>query len=335
MKQYMKKNDKMSMDIQPLPENTIRFKILYWINIFLVRMLDHPIFYWVMAFLIPDRPYLKLMYRIKTKCHLDLDHPVGYNQKLQWLKLYWHDPLATKCADKLAVRDYVAQTIGPAYLNEIYGVYKDYASIRFDELPESFVLKTNHGSGSLILCPNKSQLDHQAAAKKFKKWMRMNYAWIAREWMYKEITPRILAEKLMVDDDGQPPRDYKIYCFHGEPKLIIVILDRFKVPKESNYDLDWNFIDLQVKYESDKNNPLEKPPQLDEMLRVCRALSKPFPHVRVDLYLVNGQIKFGELTYFTTGGFKNFRTPQLDDLLGSWLDINKVAGEPVETNKVV
>lgn len=309
---------------QPLPESSIRFKVFYWINVVLVKMINHPAFYRILSWLIPDKPYLKMLYRIKTKVKLDFENPKGYNQKLQWLKVNWFDPVAIQCADKLAVRDYVESKIGSQYLNELYGQYDSFDSIDFDKLPDSFVLKTNHGSGSLILCPDKSQFDRIAGEKKFRKWLKLNYYWIGREWVYKTIKPKILAERFLVDENNQPPRDYKIYCFHGEPKLIVVILDRFGSPKENYYDLNWNFLDLQVKFDSDRTTLVERPPQLEEILQICRTLSKPFPHVRVDIYLVNRQIVFGELTFFTTGGFKNFRTSKLDALLGGWLDIEKV-----------
>jgi len=315
----------------PLPEKSLRFKLFYWINVFLVKMIDHPAFYHLVYLLIPDQLYIKMLFRIKTKVKLNLDSPEGFNQKLQWLKVRWYDPLAIQCADKLTVREYVTVKIGEKYLNELYGQYDSFESIDFNELPDTFVLKTNHGSGSIILCQDKCSFDKPEASRKFKKWLKTNYYWFSREWVYKTIKPRIIAERFLLDENNQPPRDYKIYCFHGEPKLIVVIIDRFSSPKENYYDLDWNFLDLQVKFDSDRTTPLEKPPQLEEMLQLCRALSSPFPHVRVDFYLVKGQIIFGELTFFTTGGFKSFRTPQLDHLLGNWLDLGRIENQTNST----
>lgn len=270
---------------------------------------------------IPDALYLKIIYRAETGKRLDLKHPKTYNEKLQWLKLYDRRPEYTMMVDKYEVRKYVAEKIGEEYLIPLIGVYDSVDEIPWEELPDKFVLKCTHGSGSNILCNDKKELDIQMAKKKLRKWMKKNFFWVFREWPYKNVKPRIVCEKYMVDESGIELKDYKIFCFDGEPKLIQVDFDRFRDHKRNIYDLDWNLVDLTIKYPRDPNKTIARPDKLDEMLDVARKLSAGIPHVRVDLYSIGDKIYFGELTFTHGAGYEPFYPESYNELLGSWLKL--------------
>lgn len=278
----------------------------------------------------------------KLKRKLDLVHPVKYNDKIHWLKLYWKDPLAQKCADKYEVRDYVKEKIGEKYLNTLYGVYDSLDSIDLYKLPQSFVLKGTHGSGFNLFCRDKSSINWKIKYKEMYRWLNTNYFWSSNEWVYKNIKPRIICEKLLSDQSGNLPKDYKLFCFSGEPKLICVDIDREDKHKRNFYDLNWNFLDIQISKKLRSNNPeivIEKPCKLNEMIELSRVLSQDFPHVRVDFYIVNNNIYFGELTFFHASGLSRFYPPEFENEMGKWikLPVKKEMGEwsrfPVEVVK--
>lgn len=270
---------------------------------------------------IPDALYLKIIYRAETGKRLDLKHPKTYNEKLQWLKLYDRRPEYTMMVDKYEVRKYVAEKIGEEYLIPLIGVYDSVDEIPWEELPDKFVLKCTHGSGSNIICLDKKRLDVEEAKKKLGKWMKKNWYWFGREWAYKNVRPRIICENFMVDESGKELKDYKIFCFDGEPKLIQVDFDRFRDHKRNIYDLDWNLVDLTIKYPRDPNKTIARPDKLDEMLDVARKLSAGIPHVRVDLYSIGDKIYFGELTFTHGSGYEPFYPESYNELFGSWLKL--------------
>lgn len=267
---------------------------------------------------------IKVTFKKRLKRKLVLDKPVLYNDKLQWLKLYWRDNLAIVCADKYEVRSLIEQIIGSHYLNEIYHVYQSTSDIKLDKLPDQFVLKGTHGSGFNLFCSNKSNFDSKKEFKKMDLWLKLNYFYKGREWVYQTIKPRIIAERYLSDKNGNPPMDYKIYCFNGIPKLIQVDIDRFGKHKQNFYDCDWNFRDVRIWCENDKNTMIDKPINFDKMLEISTILSKPFPHVRVDLYNLDGQILFGELTFFHLNGYMPFIDKELELEMGEWLDLSKI-----------
>jgi hypothetical protein len=272
-----------------------------------------------------DITLVKSIFKKGTGRELNLKNPVFYNDKLQWLKLYWRDEIAEKCADKYEVRKEIKEMTGlDKYLNEIYGSYESVEEIDLNSLPESFVLKGTHGSGFNTICKDKSMTDWNQEYKKMRKWLRTNYYWQNREWVYRDITPRIIAEKFLTDSSGKPPMDYKIFCFHGEPKLIQVDIDRFGEHKQNFYDTEWNFKDIEIWCDNDTSYVLEKPIGFDEMLDVSRILSRPFPHVRVDLYNIEGKIIFGELTFFHLSGTQKFRNEELEKEMGSWIKLENI-----------
>ena len=269
----------------------------------------------------PDEYIIKKRFKKRLRRELQLGDPQGYNDKLQWLKLYWHDPVAIKCADKYEVRQYVADKIGNKYLNVLYGVYESVNEINLDELPKSFVLKATHGSGFNIICKDKTVMDWPKEFRKMRRWLKRNYYWKSREWVYKDIAPRIVCEKYLEEKDAADLRDYKIFCFGGEPKLIQVDFDRFKNHRRNIYDFEWNLMDVEIKYPRDASIIINKPPNIDLLLDLSRKLSQGFPHVRVDFYLVNGQILFGELTFFHASGRGKFKPEEFELVMGEWLQL--------------
>ena len=271
--------------------------------------------------ILPDRLFLKIEFKLRTGSKLNIDNPKSFNEKLQWLKLYDRRPEYTMMVDKYEVRKYVAEKIGEEYLIPLLGVYDSFDEIDFSKLPDRFVLKCTHDSGSNVICRDKSKLDIGTTRAKLNKHLSRNYFWQGREWPYKNVKPRIVCEKYMVDESGIELKDYKIFCFDGEPKLIQVDFDRFRDHKRNIYDLDWNLVDLTIKYPRDPNKTIARPDKLDEMLDVARKLSAGIPHVRVDLYSIGDKIYFGELTFTHGAGYEPFYPESYNELFGSWLKL--------------
>lgn len=275
---------------------------------------------------------IKKRFKKRTNRELELANPQKYNDKLQWLKFNWYDKKAEVCVDKYAVRELVSSEVGREYLNELYGLYDSYSDIDFDKLPNMFALKTTNGSGTNIICRDKSKLNLKKVKQDIKIWLMSKSHFMNAEWVYKNLKPRIIIEKFMQDKTGNPPMDYKIFCFHGEPKLIQVDIDRFSEHKQNFYDENWNFRDVKIWCDNDKENKIEKPKNFDKMIEISKKLSKPFPHVRVDLYNVSGKIIFGELTFFHLSGMKKFIDEDLELEMGSWLDLSKIDNNGVYKN---
>ncbi|WP_172635073.1 ATP-grasp fold amidoligase family protein [Sphaerochaeta pleomorpha] len=274
---------------------------------------------WKVARLLSDKTFVTIKYRMSLKKKLDLKNPKTYNEKLQWLKLYDRKEMYTKLVDKYEVREHIANTIGSEYLIPLIGVYDKVDDIDFDSLPDAFVLKPTQTSGDVIICRDKAKLNRDAAIGEMHAWMGKNYYWYDREWPYKDVKPRIVCEQLIETSDGNPPRDYKIFCFDGIPKFAFVASDRGKTTKFDYFDVDWNRIPL-IQHYPNSTYDIPKPQQWEKMLSLARVLSAGMPHVRVDFYIdANDTILFGELTFFHFSGFVEFEPEQYDLLLGSWL----------------
>jgi len=285
------------------------------------------------TFFMSDIQSINFMFKHKLNRKLDLNNPIKYNDKLQWLKLIWYDPYAKVCADKYTVREIVEKEIGSEYLNELYAAYDNVHDINIDGLPNSFVLKVTSGSGFNILCLDKNKVNWKNEYKKIQRWMNFDYSLKGREWVYKGLKPRIVCEKYLSDEQGNPPMDYKIYCFNGVPKLIQVDIDRFGAHLQNFYDVDWNFRDVRIWCDNNKSLVISKPINLDKMIEISRTLSKPFPHVRVDLYNLNGKIIFGELTFFHLNGYAKFKDDSLELEMGNWLDLSYINKDRKYTNE--
>ena len=295
------------------------FDKLVWITILWIR---RPLIF------LPDYFYIKHQYRRKTGKKLNLKKLETYNEKLQWLKLYDRNPEYTNLVDKYQVRKYVAENAGAEYLIPVYGVWDYFDDIDFDTLPDQFVLKCTHDSGSVVICKDKNDFNIPEMRKFFRKRLAVNFFWTKREWVYKNIKPRIMAEKLMVDESGSILKDYKFYCFNGVPKIIEVIFDRFtKEPKENFYTLDWKYQHFtNGNFTAAPNVNIEKPRCFEKMLEIVRKLSAGKIHVRVDLYEIGGKIYFGELTFFNVSGYGFFNPPVWDKIFGDWITL------PIDNN---
>ena len=271
---------------------------------------------------IPDKLHLKIMFRYHMGKKLDFKNPKTYNEKLQWLKIYDRNPKYIELVDKFAVRKYISETIGEKYLIPLLGVYNSVEEIEWSKLPNKFVLKCTHGSTCNIICSDKKNLDISKAKIKLNKWIKRNWFWYGREWPYKDIRPKIICEKYMVDESGTELKDYKFFCFNGEPKAMFVATDRGIDTRFDFFDIEFNHIPVMQHYKNATKH-INKPIGFSEMVNLARKLSKGIPHVRVDFYDINGKVYFGELTLFHFSGFRKFEPDKYDKIFGDWLELPK------------
>lgn len=276
-----------------------------------------------------DEPYIRHFYRAKMGEKLHLDPPVTFNEKLQWLKLHDRDPLHSLLADKIAVRDYVAEKIGMRYVTPLLGVWDDPDEIDLNALPERFVLKCSHNSGGVITCLDKASFNWQGAKRTLKRQLSSNYYAVGREWLYKDIPPRVLAEAYIGGEDGTPPRDYKFFCFNGVVRAMIVCMDR-TARHVSYYYFDREFNILPINRQTvrrlrdekaGKLEKIEKPPHFEEMRTLAETLSQGILHVRVDFYDTAAGIRFGEYTFFDSSGFDEDFTKEGAKIMGDFLHL--------------
>ncbi len=272
--------------------------------------------------ILPDKAFLKLRYRAAMGKKLRLKNPETFNEKLQWLKLYDRDPRYTVLVDKYACREEIAGIIGKQYLIPLLGVWDRAEDMDFDRLPEQFVLKCNHDSASVVICRDKETFDKEAARKKLTGKLKRNLFRWGREWPYKNVKPRIICEKYL-SDSGNPPADYKIHCFGGQPKFILVCADRFSDGglTEDFYTPQWERMEVKRPHLPNAAQPQTQPPELPEMLRLAAKLAENIPFVRVDFYVVEGHIYFSEMTFFPACGFTAFEPDGYDRLFGQWLPL--------------
>lgn len=271
------------------------------------------------AILIPnDKIYLKLNFRLKVGRPLNLEHPIYYNDKLQWLKLYNRKPEYSTMVDKYLVKDLVANRIGEDYLIPTLGVWDRFDDIDFNELPNQFVLKCTHDSGGLVICKNKALLNIPETRKKINTCMKMDFYCEGREWPYKNVKPRIIAEQFMVDESGTELKDYKFFCFNGVAKMLYVATDRPFNTHFDFFDLDFNHLSIHQSH-SWADKKISKPQNFEEMVKIAEILAKDYPHVRIDLYNINGKIFFGEYTFFHESGLSRIEPLEWDKKIGDWL----------------
>lgn len=277
--------------------------------------------------LILDKAYLKYMYWAHFGKKLDLNNPKKFNEKLQWLKLYNRDPKQMNLVDKYEVKKYIADTIGEEYVIPTLGVYDNFEKIDFDMLPERFVLKCTHDSGSVYICHNKQSFDIKAARNKINKKMKQNLFWYGREWPYKNLKPRIIAEQYMEDSKTSELRDYKFFCFDGEVKCFKVDYDRFKNHRANYYTPQGELMRFgEVVCPPDFDREINLPKMLDKMVGLANRLSAGHPFLRVDFYEVDDRVFFGELTFYPAAGFGPFSPEEWDYTLGEWIKL------PIEKN---
>ena len=274
-----------------------------------------------------DETYLRIMFRINTGKKLCLNNPQTFNEKLQWLKLYDRNPLYTIMVDKVKAKEYVAAKIGEQYIIPTLGVWERVEDIDFDALPERFVIKCNHNSGEgMFICRDKKSMNVDEVRKGLRKGLRENFYKRGREWPYRDVPRRILAEQYMEDESGYELKDYKVFNFDGKPTLIEVDFDRFKDHHRNIYSPEWKRLELEIQYRSDPKRDIPKPEHLDEMLDLCRKLTAGIPHVRTDFYVVNGRIYFGELTFYHGSGIEHFYPEDWNDRLGRLIKLPNLSG---------
>lgn len=271
----------------------------------------------------PDELYLKKKFKTLVGYSLDLDNPKTYNEKLQWLKLHDRNPLYTKLVDKYEVKKYVAEKIGSRYVIPTLGVWDSFDQIDFDSLPNQFVLKCTHDSGGLVICKEKRLFDIEYARRKINSSLRQNYYYVHREWPYKNVKPRIIAEEYMEDTITGELRDYKFFCFGGIPKALFIASDRQDLTTDTKFDFyDMNFVHLNITNgHPNAKKEMKKPVSFDEMKILAKKLSAGIPHVRVDFYEVDGRVYFGELTFAHWSGFVPFDPIEWDYTFGSWMEL--------------
>lgn len=271
---------------------------------------------------IPDKYYLKIVYFAIFDRVLDLDNPTTYNEKLQWIKLNDRKPEYTMMVDKCEVKKYVTSKIGAKYIIKTLGVWDNFDEIDFNELPNQFVLKCTHDSGGLVICKDKTLLDITTTKNKINKCLSKNFYYAWREWPYKNVKPRIIAEEYIVDSTDSDLKDYKFFVFHGEVKALFVATDRGAETETcfDFFDRDFKHLNLQQGHPN-ANKTIEKPKNYKKMIELAENLGKGIPHCRIDFYNINGTIYFGEITFFHFSGFVPFNPPKWDELFGGYLNI--------------
>ena len=265
-----------------------------------------------------DELFIKLEYFSGMKRFPNLNSPKTYNEKLQWLKLHCKDEKYTLLVDKYESKLLVKNLVGGGYIIPTLGVWDSFNEIDFDTLHNQFVCKQTHDSGGVVIFKDKKTFDKETARKKLQKSLKHNFFYEHREYPYKNVKPRIIAEKFMVDESGTELKDYKFFCFDGEVKMLFVATDRPFDTRFDFFDTDFNHLPFKQGHPL-ATKEIKKPRGFEEMKRVATVLSKGMPHVRVDLYDINGKIYFGELTFFHFSGNVPFEPEEWDYKVGEWL----------------
>lgn len=274
----------------------------------------------------PDKMFLRFFYRERMGKELCLDDPKTYNEKLQWMKLYDHNPQYPLLVDKYTAKDIVSQSIGSEYVVPLIGVYDSFAQIDFSKLPDAFVIKTTHNSGGVYICEDKNsgeflkkngrRYDLRGLEKDINKLLKQNHYKTSREWAYKDIQPRIIIEQYI----GSKVDDYKVICFHGEPKIVYIESGRRSGTTCDFFDENFNRLNLR-QFNPNSDKVFEKPVFFEEMMDLAKKLSADLPQVRVDFFRSEGKLYFAELTFYNWGGFAKLEPEQWDKTLGDWFTL--------------
>ncbi len=270
-----------------------------------------------------DKKYIEGMYYSQMQQKLNLQSPVTFNEKLQWLKLYDRRDEYTVMVDKYKVREYIADKIGEKYLVPLIDAWDSADDIDFDALPDKFALKCNHNSGlGMCICADKSKLNVDKARAELRRGLAQDYYLTGREWPYKNVPRKIIAEQFMKSDAGGLT-DYKIHCFGGVPRFVLVCKDRFAESglTEDFFTPEWEHMDVKRPAHPNALSAIEKPAELEEMLSLAATLSKDIPFLRVDFYIIDHRVYFSELTFFPASGFEGYDPPEWDETFGSWLEL--------------
>lgn len=273
--------------------------------------------------IIPDEEFLRVKYKMFAGKELNLEHPISANEKFQWYKLYYHDDLFTKLVDKYEVKSYIKEKIGEEYIIPAYGVWESFDDIDFESLPDEFVLKCTHDSGSIKIV-DKHESDIQELKEYFEPKLETNYYYSQREWAYKNVTPRIMAEKYMPELGRKDSVEYKIISLYGKVKVISICTGiahaSYDVRFNDYYDRELNELPFYINYKKAPQKPV-MPKEIDSLIELTEKLSDGIPEVRVDWYILEGKIVFGEFTFYTWAGFNNFTPPEWDEIAGGWFEL--------------
>lgn len=276
----------------------------------------------IASYIKDDATFIKIKWKLSDMQYpLNLENPRTFSEKLQWLKLHDRHSEYTQMVDKATAKDYVASIVGDKYIIPTYGIWNSVDEIEWDKLPNKFVVKATSDSGGVIICKDKSNLNIQAAVAKLKKQGSRSYYYQNREYPYRDVPHRYIAEAYMEDESGYELKDYKFFCFNGEPKFVQIDFDRYSNHRRNVYDINWNLLDLQIKFPKGHDRVFPKPENYDEMVEISRKLSKGIPHVRIDLYNANGKIYFGEITFFHGSGMEVFTPLEWDYKFGEFLKL--------------
>lgn len=274
-----------------------------------------------------DEEYITKQYKNRTGKELDLKNPKTFNEKIQWLKLNYHNEIMHDCVDKYEVRKIVQSKIGEEVLIKNYGIWDKFEDINFNELPDEFILKLTNGSSFNYICTKKTKKEIRKMRRRFKMWLKVDYYKYGKEWAYKGVKNRIICEELLKPSSGNPPEDYRFFCFNG--KVFCFSVDYDSVVngiKNSNYkrniyDRDGNKIDAIIEYKNKEGITEEKNNYIDKMIEYAETLSKGFPHARIDFYCFDGKIYFGEITFYHSSGYQNFKPDSFELMLGENLEL--------------
>lgn len=267
---------------------------------------------------LPDKLAIHIQYKLASGRWLNLKNPKRFTEKIQWYKLFYRNPLITKCSDKYSVREYVTSKGLSDILVPLYGIYDRVDEINFSKLPNQFVLKTTNGSHTVILCTDKNKMNFDTTRVTLNSWLNSWSCKMGREWGYYNIKPKIICEKLLEKDSNNDLVDYKFFCFNGVPFCLYVIVERFLEDgiKLGIYDLNFNQLPYRRSDIRGLNKNVAKPKNFERMIEIAKTLSHDFPHVRVDLYNINGRIYFGEMTFYDGSGYKGYIPDEFDFIMG-------------------
>lgn len=271
--------------------------------------------------LISDKIYIKLIHKKLTNKKINLNNPTTFCEKLQWLKLYYRKPVFTEMVDKYLAKKYVSNILGTDCIIPTLGVWNKFEDINFDILPKSFVLKSTNDSGGIIICKDKNELNLKKAKIILEKSLNNNYYYAGREWPYKNVVPRIIAEQFLSESNNSDLKDYKIFCFNGQPYFIQVDINRFTNHRRNFYSPQWELMNLSIIYENELEIQIERPNKLNIMLEYAKKLSAGLPFLRVDFYYVDEIIYFGEMTFYPEGGFGKINPEEENYRLGKLIKL--------------
>lgn len=272
-----------------------------------------------------DKFFLSAIFPLRVGYKLNIKNPTTYNEKLQWLKLYYRKPIMSTMVDKIEAKNYVSKIIGSEFIIPTIAIYSSVDEIDWDKLPKQFVLKCTHDSGGIVVCKNKDNLNIEVAKKKLRAGLKTSYYALNREWPYKNVIPRIIAEHYMEDESGYELKDYKWFCFDGEPKALFIASDRQVKGEETKFDFfdaDFNHLPFTNGHPN-TSKEIKKPAGFETMKKLAAQLSKGFPHLRVDFYDINGKVYFGELTFYHWSGMKPFIPRDWDYKFGEMISLPK------------